>query len=624
MTTDPEAAEAALRALALDLVEELAAGRALEMSQSLSEGDIIELATFNVRPFQRVERTRSGRVITETVRGHTESREGPGHIPAEAWLRGQQEWAKKGEAIWAANRWKGLHPGSASAFAQHVQAAHEHLAPESGQPRLAKGYEHLHEAHRLATEQLLPRAETPEQRQSIREGIRHISDRMKEIDKAAGVKPTRTGRLTGAVPERAERAAEKIGEPSHPAVRPPVPALPPPPTGAQAVHPGLGGHMARLPGGSISQHEMRHVAQPLPQEAPSPEAQALEHANKRLEGYAKREEAQHAADLRDHLAELRAAEAQRQGIAPEGEYTPLTDEQFHSHVQQLESKIEEALRAGLATDQQFSLDGQGQVWSPERAMLHAQILHEYLDKQVDVPSQKHALFLGGLPGAGKSSLLRSHPEIDLRNYAVLNPDDFKEALAEKGAVPHVEGLSPMERAALIHEESAYLTDLAAAELERRGKNVAWDVTMKSHDITAARIKELKYGKGYQIHAVFVDVPVEKSADRVVSRYRRGLEQYRQGKDPMGGRYVPRYVILRGEDKPGISRARETFEKLKPEFASWELHDGREGKAQLVARGGQRQRGVPSVEELRRSQYTGATEAAARAAETGQGDVAGLL
>ena len=106
---------------------------------------------------------------------------------------------------------------------------------------------------------------------------------------------------------------------------------------------------------------------------------------------------------------------------------------------------------------------------------------------------------------------------------------------------------------------ADLTDLVAHELERRGKNVAWDVTMKNHDITADRVKLLKR-KGYMVHSVFVDVPVEKSADRVETRYRKGVEKYREGKG-MGGRFIPRSVVLAGEAAPGVSRASVTFGQL---------------------------------------------------------------
>jgi hypothetical protein len=397
------------------------------------------------------------------------------------------------------------------------------------------------------------------------------------------------------------------------------------PRGASAVYPNVGQHTANAalrPGGVMSGHDIAGRAVPLPQ-APqpvqSPEAAQLEAANRKIEGLSKREAQRRAEDLQNHLSAMKAMEAERQGIAAPGEYQPLTDEQFAAHVQQLDDKIVQALSEGKATDQQYSMDGRGQVWTPERAQLHAEIIHDYLDKQVDVPSRREALFLGGLPGAGKSTLLKNHPGIDRKDYAILNPDNFKVMLAERGAVPEVEGLSPMERAALVHEESAYLTDLAASELERRGKNVAWDVTMKSYTVTNARVQHLSR-MGYHVRGLFVDVPVERSAQRVASRYRKGLEAYRQGNNALGGRYVPRHVILRGESRPGVSRARTTFDRLKPYFNSWELHDGSEGMAKLVDRGGAGAagRGIPSVEELRRQVegYTGSTEQAARAAEGG--------
>ncbi len=164
--------------------------------------------------------------------------------------------------------------------------------------------------------------------------------------------------------------------------------------------------------------------------------------------------------------------------------------------------------------------------------------------------------------------------------------------------------------------------MAAAELERRGKNMAWDVTMKNYGTTAAQVSHLKHDLGYQVHAMFVDVPVERSADRVMSRYRRGLEAYRKGSDPLGGRFVPRHVVLAGEARPGVSRARETFEKLKPEFDSWERYDGGRATTPAERSSTTRDQGIPSVESLR--SYTGATEQQARAAETGPGTTPGLF
>ena len=631
------AAEEALTALARDLVEEISAGRALELA---SDTGALELAVAHVKPFPRLQRTKTGKLIPEHVRGHDELRSDlqqaehfakgePGHLIHDtsqaAWLKGQQQWAQKGVALWGAG---GTHlhdidPPSAAQFGQHTEAAHAHLS-DPDKPALAKGYEALHNAHRVATEQLLPRAETDQQKQTVRDSISHVQSRMKEIDKASGVKSTRTGRLTGAVPERAARAAEALAEPAHPMVQAQAPKLPPPPTGAAAVHPHLGlRHVTPLAGDTMAQSAHRHVPQPLPQEAPSPEGVALGQANTRLAGYVKREENQRQSDLRDHLAELRQAESEMKasaaaakGMAAPGEYAPLTEAQYQQHARDVEEMVNAELVAGRSTADQYSTDG-GYSWSPGRALVHDEILQAFLARQVNVPSEKKAVLLGGLSGAGKSTTLKKVPGVHQGDYAVINPDDFKKELGRRGLVPEVAGLSPMEAGALVHDESSHLADQAGRLLVEHGKNVAYDVTMANESVTRRRLDSLKRS-GYTVTAVFVDVPVEKSVQRALARHRKGLERYRQGTDPLGGRYVPPDFIRGQEAAPGVTKNRQVFDQLKPQFASWQLWDNSGTAPRLAEQSALApSHGIPSIEALLKQQaYTGSTEAQARAAETG--------
>lgn len=271
-------AEEALAALARDLVEEIAAARAAE----LAAGQTLELAASPTEPDRSV-----------------------------GWRGGQRQWKAEGDALWGlGGRWDDLDPEASAKFLQHVEKAHRHLAPKSGPPALADGYTALHEAHRIGAEHLLPRAETDAQKQSVRDAMAHVQSRMRDIDKLAGAGATRTSRLTGNVAERAARAQEAMAEPAHPMVMPEKPEMPPPPKGAHAVHPHLGHHLARLPGLSISQHELAHVARPFEVPPQTPEGAALEQANKRLAKYAEREEKARQADLNDHLRELRKGEAE--------------------------------------------------------------------------------------------------------------------------------------------------------------------------------------------------------------------------------------------------------------------------------------------------------------------------
>ena len=62
---------------------------------------------------------------------------------------------------------------------------------------------------------------------------------------------------------------------------------------------------------------------------------------------------------------------------------------------------------------------------------------------------------------GKGTILAKHAGIDTSKYLVIDPDQIKEQMARRGMIPEVEGLSPMERSVLVHEESSWFaTNLA--------------------------------------------------------------------------------------------------------------------------------------------------------------------
>jgi hypothetical protein len=544
-------AEDELRAFARDLVEELTAGRVLELASSpLSREDLVALAS------------REG------------PKPGPGSVSPEDWARGQQQWKSRGDSIWAhGGRWKDIHPGSAQAFQQHVEAAHAHLAPATGTPSLAGGYEALASAHKVATEGLLPRAETDEQKGSVREGIQHVTDRMRQINEAAGVKDTHLQRTVSSAPERTARARELLPQDmASPTVPHQLPQMPPAPKGAQAIHPHLGSHLMRSPGASISGHDMAHVPQPLPEKPLSPEAAALEQANKRLTGYASREERRGQQDLADHLGKIRAAQAQARGQAAPGGYQPLSDDELAAHASQAQDGVEKALRAGRATWQAFTLGHAGQVWSLDRTILHDEILRDFMERQVDVPSSGEAVFLGGMPGAAK-------PEAP--DHAVVSPEAFTRELAQRGKVPEVAGMSPLEASPLVHAEALYLAGQAARMLVERRKNLAWDVTMNDRANAEAWLHWLK-AQDYHVSGTFTDTPVGDSASDSATRYRSAMEGYRQGKNELGAHHVPRSAVLAMERAPGVSRGRHTFDQLQQHMDT----ESRPGS-------------IPSAEALRR-------------------------
>lgn len=265
-----------------------------------------------------------------------------------------------------------------------------------------------------------------------------------------------------------------------------------------------------------------------------------------------------------------------------GKPADLTDEQYAEHTKKIESLIGDALRRGEATDAKYAVDVDKGIWKPERARIHKEIVNDLYERQSrGVPSEGKAVISGGLGGAGKSTVLKGPAGIDPKRYVTLNPDDVKEEMVRRGLVPKVEGLSPMESSALIHEESSHITNLLAKRSYADRKNVIWDITMASRGSAQRRIDELRASGYKDLSAVFVDIPVETSVKRALARHRRGLAT------PNGGRYVPPSIIRKNASATASSANREVFDSLRSRFDQWSVYDNSGTGPQLVASSGRR-------------------------------------
>jgi predicted ABC-type ATPase len=246
----------------------------------------------------------------------------------------------------------------------------------------------------------------------------------------------------------------------------------------------------------------------------------------------------------------------------------LTDAEWTDHVADVRLKLEAADE--LATDRQFTTDPDREQWSSERNRLHGDLVTDFYQCAESVPQDRKAIIIGGLGGAGKSTILEKHAGIDLSEYVMVNPDKVKEKMAARDLIPGVEGLSPMEASDLVHEESSVVAKQLAHRATRDGKNLIWDITMSSRETTDQRIEDLR-DAGYSIRGIFVDIPVELSVSRADSRHREGEEYYRAG-EGLGGRYVPSEVIRMQFDEDWQSRNRKTFEEVKSSFDGWSRYD----------------------------------------------------
>lgn len=256
---------------------------------------------------------------------------------------------------------------------------------------------------------------------------------------------------------------------------------------------------------------------------------------------------------------------------PSRRLEPLTDREYAEHTGRIESKLSDSLARGEGTDVRHTLNLERTIWDPDRAEIHQQIVDDLYSAAAEVPNDGQAIVAGGLGGAGKSTTLEDHADIDRSSYLTINPDDIKESLAKRDMVPPVEGLAPMERSALVHEESSAIARSLADRAYADRKNVIWDITMSSKPSTARRVQQLREAGYTNIEGIFVHIPVATSVERAQERHRRGLEDYRNG-EGLGGRYVPPDVIRANADATWGSVNRSVFEDLKPQFDKWKLYD----------------------------------------------------
>lgn len=284
-------------------------------------------------------------------------------------------------------------------------------------------------------------------------------------------------------------------------------------------------------------------------------------------------------------------------------YGVLDEARFSAWRKHVESTLRQEFRAGHETHIEHTVNHDGHTYTPERAAAHRDIIQEVLRNARHVPAEHKAVMTGGLPGAGKSTSLQQLYGKDMgKNYYTVSSDDMKEALARRGLIPTPRGLSPMEASLLTWKESNDLADLAGAALAAQGKNMVIDGTMSNADMVRKRIDTLHRG-GYEVHGVFVKVPLDVATTRASARYRHDLEEYRQGRG-MGGRDVPQQWERSRYGDPHSkksSRPERAFHQLQGSFDKWDEFDNTQ-PGQLSSRV--------------RSSYSGATEQEARAAEKG--------
>lgn len=197
-------------------------------------------------------------------------------------------------------------------------------------------------------------------------------------------------------------------------------------------------------------------------------------------------------------------------------------------------------------------------YNKKRSKIHREILNELHEKYKDVPSERKVIFSAGLPGAGKTTILNMLEDdgaggVNVDNYVTVSSDDFKEIFAERGMIPKIDGLTPMESSTLVHAESSHLADKFLTELSEKNKNVVYDFTCRNLLSTTARINILRKS-GYKerdMQFIFVDISLKAAEKRAIGRYTAGLNDgIANSESHVGGRYLPPAILHRNKSKSG--------------------------------------------------------------------------
>lgn len=203
----------------------------------------------------------------------------------------------------------------------------------------------------------------------------------------------------------------------------------------------------------------------------------------------------------------------------------------------------------------FSRDSPDSLPNPRRTRRD---LHQIIEREFEatpVAQEGRAIVMAGPPGAGKS--LVSGALFDLDGWRKIDPDSLKTMLlahaiadgsyeALKPAAVRVleadgERWFPLELAALVHEESSYLSKRVRHRAMTRRDNIVLDMVLGDVQ-KAVMLGQALVDRGYQeVQVIDVEATSEQSLARISHRWQQGYRRALASDDPhfLGdGRWVP--------------------------------------------------------------------------------------
>lgn len=208
--------------------------------------------------------------------------------------------------------------------------------------------------------------------------------------------------------------------------------------------------------------------------------------------------------------------------------------------------IAEALAEQDRLKAEGKLPSTDQINTEERKRLRVKIAQNMYGKGAK-NKNKQAYLVIGLPASGKSSM--ANPLRDNTGSLIVDSDDAKERLPE-----FIE--SNGRRADQVHLESQMIAEKVLEKAIENGDNLVLPIVGKSEKSIMSKYDRLT-AAGYDVHLRLVDLPIEKTIQRAVSRYRETgrLVPIDYITNEVGYKPVQNYVIM---EEKGLFKSYEAY------------------------------------------------------------------
>lgn len=275
------------------------------------------------------------------------------------------------------------------------------------------------------------------------------------------------------------------------------------------------------------------------------------------------------------------------GEYPEGD--PRNDPEFltqHEEARALTSRYVnpsiEDIENGIGGDTEILYNdiydpetGDTTAYNMERSKTHLAVVRRVMDEaeKKGVPKSGKMLIMAGPSGAGKSSFINQYgkekfgiegekPADDPDNFVVINPDNFKDDVeVDPSRYP---GLNENELAAIKHEESSHLAQLAARQVIAAGYDVIIDITLGKASSAERKYLDIPGAEQYDdVQVALVDGDMARSRHNAGNRWKKPDKKGGTWKRQWDGRFIDMGLVeSQKPTKEGYrSKNAEQFEDL---------------------------------------------------------------